>query len=245
MIFDDIKKFVFPSRCVLCDKILSYGDKLENNYLCDDCKSYFEFIKEPVCKKCGAMLDNIEEEYCIRCKRKMPKYFDNGFGLLRYNNVVRESLHRIKYNGRKEYIDFYGKCIAKVYRDRFREINPDYLVPVPIHKNRMIERNYNQAAVLAYSISSELKKYDIDINVNEDIVFRIKNTKVLNKLDDADRSAELSEAFTANDLSNINKIIIIDDIYTTGSTIDTIAKVLKEAGVVEVYFAAIAIVDNL
>ena len=60
MIFENIKKFIFPSRCVLCDKLLPYGDKLENIYLCDDCKDKFEFIKEPTCKKCGAMINNVE-----------------------------------------------------------------------------------------------------------------------------------------------------------------------------------------
>ena len=245
MIFDSIKKFIFPSRCVLCDKILPFGDKLENLFLCDDCKGNLEFIKEPTCKKCGAMINDAENVYCVRCEHKLHNNFEFGFGLLRYNDFVKESLHRIKYSGRKEYIDFYGKCIAKAFKDRIREINPNYLVPVPIHHRRLIERNYNQAAVLADSISKELQNYGLNVAVNEELIFRVKNTKVLNKLDNTDRGAELKEAFETADLSNIESILIVDDIYTTGTTIDTMAKCLKNAGVNSVYFVAISIVDNL
>ena len=245
MIFDNIKKFIFPSRCVLCDKILPFGNKLENLFLCDDCKNNFEFIKEPTCKKCGAMINDKEKLYCVRCEHKLHNNFEFGFGLLRYNDFTKESLHRIKYSGRKEYIDFYGKCIARTYKDKINDINPDYLVPVPIHHRRLIQRNYNQAAILANSISNELKKNGIYIEVNENLIYRVKNTKVLNKLDNTDRGSELKEAFKCPDLSDINSVLIVDDIYTTGSTIDSMAKILKNAGVKKVYFVAIAIVDNL
>ena len=245
MIFDNIIKFIFPSHCVICDKLLPYGGNLENLFLCNDCKDKLEFIKDPICKKCGAMINDNDTMYCERCKNNMHKNFEFGFGLLRYNDFVKESLHRIKYKGRKEYIDFYGKCIAKKYKNVITKLNPDYLVPIPIHRSRLVERNYNQATVLAHSISNELSKYGINIAVNENIVHRMKNTRVLNKLDNDDRALELKNAFLSNDLSNIESVILVDDIYTTGSTIDSIAKTLKNAGVKNVYFVVIAIVDNL
>lgn len=245
MIFENIKKFIFPSRCVLCDKILPFGSKLENMFLCEECKGDFEFIKEPTCKKCGAMINDKDEIYCVRCEHKMHTNYDYGFGLLRYNDYVKESLHRIKYSGRKEYIEFYGKCIARTHRNKISQINPDFLVPVPIHHKRLIERNYNQASVLANAISKELKNYGIFVDTREDLIYRVKNTKVLNKLDDTDRGYELKEAFECTDLSNIESLLIVDDIYTTGTTIDSIAKTLKKAGVKNVYYVAIAIVDNL
>lgn len=245
MIFDYIKKFIFPNRCIMCDELLPFGFNLENEFLCENCKKKLEFIKAPTCKKCGAMISNNSEMYCARCEDKLWNNFEYGFGLLRYNDFVKESIHRIKYEGRKEYIDFYGKCIAKLYKYKFTDINPDYLVPVPIHSNRLKERNYNQALVLAHSISNELSKYNIHIEVNNDLVYRTKNTRVLNKLDSADRANELKDAFYALDLTGIDRVILVDDIYTTGSTIDKLSEVLKKAGVKNVYFVAIAIVDNL
>ena len=245
MFFNIIKKFIFPNRCIVCDEVLPYGFALENEYLCDKCKSKLEFIKEPTCKKCGAMIKEVDGTYCNRCQAKMWDSYSYGFGILRYNEFVKESIHRIKYNGRKEYLGFYGKCIAKIYKNKFKEISPEYLIPVPIHDARLRERNYNQAEVLAEAISRELENYGIDIPVNSELIYRTKNTRVLNKLDNADRGNELKDAFLVSDVSDIEKVIIVDDIYTTGSTINNIAKTLKNAGIKEVYFVAIAIVDNL
>ena len=242
---NEILKFIFPCHCVICDEVLPYGDKIENEFLCNECRDKIEFIKEPICKKCGAMIEDSDEAYCIRCKANFHENFEYGFGLLRYNDAVKESLHRIKYNGRKEYIDFYAKLIAKIYHDKIKSINPDFIVPVPIHKKRLIERNFNQASVLAYSISKELKKYGVEIEVNENLIFRNKNTKVLNILDSVARKNELNDAFKINDFEGISKILIIDDIYTTGGTIDTMSKVLKCGGAKEVYFVTISVVDNL
>ena len=245
MIFDTIKKFIFPSRCVICDAVLPFGDKLENEHLCDKCKTKLEFIKEPTCKKCGAMISNSEDEYCMRCKEKFYKSFEYGFGLLRYNDSIKQSLHKIKYGGRKEYLYFYGKLIARAFYNKFLEINPDCFIPVPIHKSRLKERNFNQSIVLANVISNELSKKGLIIPVNTNIVFREKNTKVLNILDNDERKLELKNAFFINDINGIDKAIIIDDIYTTGSTINEISKCLKNAGINSIYFAVISVLDNL
>lgn len=245
MILESIKKFIFPSRCIVCDETLPFGFNLENEYLCDNCRNKLEFIKEPTCKKCGAMINSNKEMYCVRCETRLWDGFEWGFGLLRYNDFVKESMHRIKYLRRKEYIDFYGKCIAKVYKNKFKDINADCLVPVPIHSSRLNERSFNQAEILAKSISNELSNFHIDLPVNTDLIIRTKNTKVLNKLDDADRNKELKDAFSIRDASSIDRVIIVDDIYTTGSTINEIAKALKDKGVDKVYFVCITIVDNL
>lgn len=245
IMLDNLLKFIFPKRCVICDTVLPYGDKLYNMHLCDECKNNIEFIKEPTCKKCGAMIDMYDEAYCSRCKEKLRTNFEYGFGLCRYNDFVKESLHRIKYVGRKEYIEFYGKCIAKVYKDKFLKINPDCFIPVPIHRKRLIKRNYNQAKVLANAISDELAKNGIDIPVDNSIIKRVKNTKVLNKLGDDERKNELQNAFTVYNTEGINTVVLVDDIYTTGETIDNISKILRQNGINKVFFVVISVLDNL
>ena len=245
MSINDILKFIFPSRCVVCDEVLPYGNKLSDEFLCDECRKKLEYIKKPTCRKCGAMIADEANEYCVRCKKDMHKSFTSGFGLLRYNDFVKESIHKIKYERRKEYLYFYGKMIAKLYRDRFAKVSPDYLVPVPIHKNRLRERNFNQSSILANVISNELEKYGISIPVSENIILKTKSTKVLNKLDSADRMMELEGAFDVNVAPNIERVVLVDDIYTTGTTIEVISKNLKIAGIRDIYFVTIAIVDNL
>lgn len=243
--FDNIIKILFPSRCVLCDSVLPYGNKIHNEYLCDDCKKHFEFIIEPTCKKCGAMIYDEDDLICERCKNSFKEHFEYGFGLCRYNDYVKESIHRIKYKGRKEYLNFYGKCMAKMFINKIKKINPDCIVPVPIHKNRLRERGYNQASVLSNALSKELYKLGVEVPVNNNLIFRNKNTKVLNKLDKASRVSELENAFYINKDFSIEKVLLIDDIYTTGATIDKISEQLKLNGIKEVYFAVISVVDNL
>ena len=221
--------------------LVEKGDKIEQRR----CLLREGYDHCPTCKKCGAMISDYDEAYCIRCKNKMYDSFEYGFSLLRYNEYVKESLHKVKYSGRKEYLEFYGKCIAKVFYSRIRDINPDCFIPVPIHKKRLVKRSYNQAATISYVISDELKKYNIDIPVNENIIFRKKNTVALNKLSEEERKEQLSDAFFVNNNEGIKKVIIVDDIFTTGGTIDEMAKVLKKSGVKEVYFLTIAMVDNL
>ena len=245
MIFNTIRKFIFPSRCVICDTVLPFGDKLENEHLCDKCKDKLKFIKKPTCKKCGAMISNKEDVYCMRCKEKFYKNFEYGFGLLRYNDFIKKSLHKIKYSGRKEYLYFYGKLIARAFYKRFLDIKPDCFIPVPIHKSRLKARNFNQSIVLAEVISNELSKNGLNIPVNTNIIFREKNTKVLNVLDNDERKLELNDAFYVNPINDIEKAIIIDDIYTTGSTINEISKCLKNAGINNIYFTVISVLDNL
>lgn len=240
-----VKKFIFPNRCVVCDEVLAFGDKLKNEYLCDACRDKFEFIKEPTCKKCGAMMNNVDEAYCEICKANLTDLYEYGFGLFRYNDYLKESLHRVKYNGRKEYLYFYGKCLAKAFNEKIKAINPDCFIPVPIHKKRLIERGYNQAEVLADVISDELKKYNINIPVKDNIIFRNKNTVALNKLSSEERKGQLTGAFTANKVKNINRVIIVDDIRTLGGTVKEMAKVLKTAGIEKVYYMVITIVDNI
>ena len=249
-IINKILDFIFPKRCIICDDVLPFGSGLTNEFICENCKDKIEFIKEPTCKKCGAAIDDFEELLCVRCKKNYEKHessYEYGFGLCRYNEYVKESMHHIKYSNRKEYLEFYGRLIARVYKDRFLEMGVDCFLPVPIHKKRFKERNYNQAEVLAKYISDELKKNNVNIAVRNDLMYRYKNTKVLNKLMESERKNELKNSFIVNEekLCDIKSICIVDDIYTTGSTIETISNLLKKSGISKIYFVCICIVDNL
>lgn len=250
--FDNIKiickNFLFPRRCVACDSVLPYGIGVNKEHICKNCADKISFISDNSCKKCGAELNNLNEYLCERCKlyeSGKKSYYDYGFGLCRYVDTVKESIHRFKYQNRPEYIEFYAKCIASRFINRFKNMDIDCFVPVPIHKTRLKERNYNQAELLARYISKYLKKYGIFIKVNTSLITREKKTMSLNKLSDIDRANTLKDAFYVDNKKHIRNVCIIDDIYTTGSTIETMSKILKENGVEHIYFTTIAVVDNL
>ena len=116
-------------------------------------------------------------------------------------------------------------------------INPDALIPVPIHSSRMRSRGYNQAELVA----RELSRHS-GIPVNTKLIQRVKRTKPLKSLSHSERQNNLKRAFKIlqNDVK-LNTIVIIDDIYTTGSTIDAMTGVLNDAGVKNVYYMALTI----
>ena len=181
-------------------------------YICGACRKKLIFIKEPRCLKCGKQLREKEKEYCYDCGGKTHIY-DRGIALYTYGSI-RPALYRLKYGGRRE-----------------------GLVPVPLHPAREKKRGYNQAALLAEEMGKCL-----NIPVFSGLVERSRNTCPQKELDGAARQINLKKAFkiAQNDVK-LNTIVIIDDIYTTGSTIDAVAEVCRNAGIKHVYFVALAI----
>lgn len=226
-----IKELVYPGRCAVCDDILLPGA----GKVCRECRSKPEYVKEPACKKCGKPLRNMEAEYCRDCMEKRH-YFKEGAALFVYSSV-RESLYRFKYEGRQEYGEYYGQQVGLHLAEKLRRWKPEGLIPVPLHKKRQKKRGYNQAAVLARAISRET-----GIPVYENFARRIKNTVPQKELDGQARENNLKKAFKIcqNDVK-LKTIIIIDDIYTTGSTMDALALECKKAGIETIYCISLAI----
>lgn len=223
--------YLFPARCVVCDEVTDGSCK----GLCPKCRGKVVYIKDPYCMKCGKQLKKEEKEYCDDCE-KTRHLFDSGISVYDYGSMA-DSIFRFKYAGRTEYASFYGKDLyeKKVYW--LKEVRPDALVPVPIHSSRMRKRGYNQAALIA----RELSKHS-GIPVKEHLIERNGRTRPLKDLSHAERQNNLKRAFKIrqNDVK-LNTIVIIDDIYTTGSTIDAMTRVLKEAGITKVHYITLTI----
>lgn len=125
------------------------------------------------------------------------------------------------------------------YRERIIQLEPQVLIPVPLHNSKYRQRGFNQAYVLAKGLAD-----GVGIPVIEQYLLRIRRTKAQKQLNDKDRTRNLSEAFEMNPkyiATKFNRVMLVDDIYTTGSTIDACAKVLKDEGVQDVYFISLSI----
>lgn len=233
--WDYILDLVFPRRCPVCDKIIGINGAL----VCPSCREKLQMTREPLCRKCGKELMDEAEEYCLDC-RKRTHYFDEGAALYEYFSV-RDSIYRFKYMGRQEYKDFYGEEMARHLGHKMREWKADALVPIPIHPARRQKRGYNQAELLAEEIGKR-----IGIPVLSDYIVRIKKTAPQKELNAGDRQNNLKKAFKIgrNDVK-LDTIIIVDDIYTTGSTIDEAAKLCRRMGVEKVYFVVLAMGQGL
>lgn len=220
---------LYPRRCAICDGVLPFGEKGCHK----TCKQTIQYIGATVCCKCGKPVKE-EEEYCQDCKMR-PHAFDQARALYPYS-YVRLSIYRYKYGGRKEYGAFFGREMAEHFEDYIKRIHPDALIPVPLHRKRKRKRGFNQAEILAEEIGKILQ-----IPVWKKTVFRVKNTKPMKNVEGNARQNNLKKAFKirGNDVK-LKSIILIDDIYTTGATVDTIAALLKAAGAERIFVLALS-----
>ena len=163
---DFLTDILFPRRCPVCgDIVLPKG-----NLICPGCMAKLSWVRRPVCKKCGKEVLDETIEYCCDCTRH-KRSFDYGLSLINYDDTASRSMARIKYNNRREYLDFYSEAMVRKMGKRIRSMDGDALIPVPVHPSRRRERGFNQAEELARRLSGPL-----GIPVNTSILKRERKT---------------------------------------------------------------------
>lgn len=230
---DRILDWIYPRRCPVCDGILEKDEP----YICRTCAPELEPLKEPRCRKCGVPIRSLTEEYCVHCAGETHS-FDRGFAVYPYHGPIGESLMRFKYSGRQEYAGFYAQAIAVCGGREIRRMRPEILIPVPLHRKKLQTRGYNQAEVLARRLSEKT-----GIPVETDLVVRRKRTLPQKELNRRQRKKNLKDAFAMKRECRPfpwKRVLLVDDIYTTGSTVDALALLLKRNGAAEVFFVAVA-----
>lgn len=228
-IYEGFLQLLFPRRCPVCDKIVyPAGEKI-----CLKCLSKLKLLTPPWCMKCGKKL-TAETEYCADCRRKEHSFI-RGRALYEYESAA-PAIYRFKYGGRQEYADFFGEQAAEYLGDFIKSVKPDVLMPIPLHKKRKASRGYNQAELFAKAAGKCL-----GIPVDTKLLSRTKNTEPLKYENPKERQNNLKKAFNIeqNDVK-LKKVVLVDDIYTTGSTMDEAARTLQSVGVEEVYFIALS-----
>ena len=149
---------------------------------------------------------------------------------------MKEAIYAFKYKNRRIYGRVFAEELAKEYGELLKRNHVDLIVPVPLHKSRKRARGFNQAEILA----EELGKY-LCIPVNKKALVRTKKTLPQKRYDNRERKKNIKNAFALVEDIQADKVVLIDDIYTTGSTIDEAANVLRNAGVSNVFFLTISI----
>ena len=232
---------IYPVRCPFCSEIVVPKDKRA----CADCQKKLPYIDGPRCAKCSKPIYDDRQEYCSDCARRSFHY-NKGFAVWLYNETMKRSIADFKYHSRKDNAVFYVQELIRLYGEAILKLSPDVIVPVPLHRSKYIQRGYNQAQILAIPLGREL-----GIPVLPGLLYRKKKTQPQKKLDDKERLKNLAEAFAYNTgiaskyaveyNKQIKRVLIVDDIYTTGSTIEACTNVLKANGVLEVYFVVLCI----
>ena len=220
-------ELLYPSTCPVCGKI-SQG-------VCEDCRKELKFVEQPVCYRCGKPVGSMEQEFCPDCQKTHHSY-RQGCAMLLYEGKVKEAIHKIKYSNKREYLETFARMLARYGEKNVQMWQPEVLVPIPMYPKKKKLRGYNQAELLAEALSAVS-----GIPVKKDLIQRIHKTGPQKNLTLRERQNNLKKAFKIcqNDVK-LSTIVIIDDIYTTGSTMDAMAEELHRNGVRKIYGMALA-----
>lgn len=228
---------LFPGRCPFCGSI--------SDGICEKCREKIPYIEHPFCYRCGRPLRQEDEELCDDCQ-KHKHYFRQGRALYPYENRVRESIYAVKYQNKREYLEYFSQEMAEKFKKEIHNWNPQVLIPIPMHAKARKIRGYNQAEILAQNLGKHL-----DLPVCTRALCKVRHTANQKEMNYRQRRQNLKGAFDIDkkyldETGRLpwKKAVLVDDVCTTGCTLDEAAKTLLEYGVEEVYFVTICIVTE-
>jgi ComF family protein len=214
---------LFPPRCAGCGQI--------GTWFCADCRTAIEFIRPPLCPRCG--LPATSGDLCSACRRDPPR-LDGLRSVAFFQGPLREAIHALKYRTRRGLATVLGQLLADCARQE--SIAADIAVPVPLHPTRLHERGYNQSALLANELGRQL-----GIAVREDVLTRVRHTAPQMTLNATQRQINVQGAFRCRDPGVAgHRVLLIDDVCTTGATLSACAAALREAGAASVWALTLA-----
>lgn len=231
MISDILKRIFYPDDfgCIVCDARGLHRKIHANAVICDDCIAKMHKVGSVTCKKCGRHVGSTDS-LCEACA-KHDLMFDSAFSVYCYDGVMRDLIHKFKYSGAMWLADFGAESMVQEHDISALDI--DIVTFVPMYAKKQRTRGYNQAELLANKFAEYTGKNHADLLV------RKVNTTPQSQLDKDERMKNIENAIAlnkqyVNTVKNKN-IIIIDDVLTTGSSLNECAKVLKENGAAKVY----------
>jgi len=212
---------------------------VEGEGLCEKCLDSIRLIKSPRCRCCGMpfISQEAEDHLCGTCiKKRRPFSIARSIGI--YEGVLLEAVQRLKYNGKTSL----ARPLAKLMTKEFSMNNYNLIVPVPLHKTRLKERGFNQSLLLARELS---KLYNLPIDYLN--LRKIRATDPQVNLKGKERIENMKGAFAVKNGAGFKnkKILLIDDVYTTGATVTECSKVLKKAGAKTIDVLTLARVVNM
>ena len=215
-IISGVLDLVYPPHCVICR---TAGD----GYLCGECMEKIVLIEPPVCRKCGAPCEAYicdecrDREYAFECARSAGIFED----------VLREAIHAFKYRKLIVMADPLAEIMARTYPSTGFARSVDLIVPIPIHHSRMLERGFNQSEELALGLAKR-----IGLPVETGVLCKTKNTKHQVALPFDLRATNVIGSFAVNGAEKIRgkRVLLVDDVFTTGSTLNEAARVLLASG---------------
>lgn len=224
-VFAALAELLFPSLCLSCGRVLSERGK---HSFCPDCHSKIRFVREPICPSCGIPYP-VEEgpvHVCGECILR-PPLIGAARSLGVYESVLHELIHAFKYGGNPTLGERLGRLMADHAYPGFHVRDYSLIVPVPLHSRRLRQRGYNQSVILAREIA---KRHGVAMDFRA--LRRIVDTDSQTGLKKKERQSNIKHAFSLPDPEAIRgrRVLLVDDVYTTGSTLGECARILLEGG---------------
>jgi len=229
---------VYPKACVVCKSSI-YNRPSIDEVVCAGCWEKIKKNVPPFCHSCGRQLrkNNLTKHICPECVRK-KLHFDRAYSPCVYDGAIKELIHEFKYKGK----DYLGRTLSKLMIDFIKEYDlpvgyMDFIVPVPLYKSRLREREFNQSHILSKHIGQEFGKGILD-----NTLIRHRLTQTQTELDIEKRAANVRDSFSVrnNSILRGKNILLVDDVLTTAATSSEAAKTLKNAGANIVFVLTLA-----
>lgn len=234
-IFKKIAEIIFPNHCLYCHKIISV-----EGLFCSCCWQKLQFITEPKCGICSNPFEFLppgRDLVCARCLEVPPPY-DKAISVFRYDKIIGKIIGDFKYRDHTYLAKKLARILTKLATEEIADT--DFIIAVPLHKKRLRHRKFNQSLMLCDALLQASDK----TKLRHDFLLRIKNTPAQVGLKKRQREKNTAAAFALNPkyfaIVPGKKILLLDDIMTTGTTITSCAKVLKKAGAAKVTVLTLA-----
>lgn len=238
-IWEGLFDLVYPPRCLVCHTWMERG------CFCDGCIDKIEKVAPPFCGRCGLPI-NEGHPLCERCEKRMEPAYNWSQTLGRYGGALREAIHRFKYDGKTALAEPLGTLLARsldsppsplLTSPGGDPLKFDLIVPVPLHPSRYRHRGFNQAELLARVVSRE-RKWPIDTAG----IRRVRHTRTQALLVRSERTDNVRGAFLCSPPQRYTgqSVLVLDDVLTTGSTLDEVARTIRQAGAERVCIVALA-----
>src|SRR6184192_721654 len=229
-LFEAATSLLYPPVCTLCS-----GKTRAGEYLCEQCEAKAMRIVAPFCQQCSEPFEGAIATAFTCAHRAI--YFDAAVAAYRGRGIVRQIIHEFKYGRQVHLRHLVARWLCAAFDDeRLRGRQFDIIVPVPLHSTRQRERGFNQASLLAELLS-------VEISVpSRPLLGRVRYTTTQTALDRAERMENLRNAFRLRKTATVRnlRVLLIDDVLTTGSTLSECSRVLKRAGAISVHAAMAA-----
>lgn len=219
-----ILEFLFPTRCFICRRSAP-------SVFCEDCRAKISPIVLPSCRRCSHPLAaGAGSNLCSRCRREKPSY-TRAVSAGLYRGVLRKAILLLKYRNKKRLAEPLAQLMAHKWEAEALP-RPDCIIPVPLHRSRLRKRGYNQSELLARRLGERFQ-----VAVNSALLVRSRETSPQNRLGRLDREENVRGAFSVRcgSLKNNARVLLVDDLMTTGATLRESSLALLENGIGEVY----------